>query len=273
MLPDIIEVTFKRNRKVLCVNNLDSKIDLNEYIVIEVEKGIDLGQVTHLGRLVMLKNIKNEPCKILRKATDEDMDHLRENRDKETSAFLVGREMIDKHGLNMKLVDVEYQFDENKLTFYFTSDKRVDFRELVKDLAAKYRTRIELRQIGVREEARKLGGLGVCGNGLCCTTFMGNFAQITTQDAKDQNLPMNPSKISGICSRLKCCLLFEKGFYEASLKNFPALETKISTDRGPGIVDKVNIFDESVVLRFEDEEYEQYSLSEINALLQLTSTH
>ena len=172
----------------------------------------------------------------------------------------------------MKLVDVEYQFDTNKLTFYFTSAQRVDFRELVKDLASKYRTRIELRQISVREEARKLGGVGVCGKQICCTSFMESFSPISTNDAKQQNLTMNPSKICGVCSRLKCCLLHEKGFYSASLKKFPPLDSAINTDRGIGYVDKVDIFNDEVLLRFDSEEYEQYKLSEINKFTNTSQT-
>jgi cell fate regulator YaaT (PSP1 superfamily) len=171
----------------------------------------------------------------------------------------------------MKLVDVEFQMDENKITFFFTSDRRVDFRNLVKDLAAKYRTRIELRQIGVREEARKLGGLGICGESLCCASFMHNFSPISTQDAKNQNLPMNPAKLSGTCGRLKCCMLYEKDFYNNCLKKFPALETAIETDRGIGYVDRVDIFNDSILLRFDDEEYEIFSLKDVNALIQLTN--
>lgn len=175
--------------------------------------------------------------------------------------------MIQRRNLNMKLVDVEYQFDANKLTFYFTSDERVDFRDLVKDLAGKYRTRIELRQISVREETRKIGGMGVCGNRLCCCSFLQTFSPISTNDAKEQNLPMNPAKLSGVCNRLKCCLLFEKNFYADSLKKFPALDSVIETDRGKGYVDKIDIFNDNVLLRFNDDEYEYFSLSEINKLL------
>ncbi len=264
MSPEVVEITFKRNRKNYFFNSNDISLTVGDYAVVEVEKGEDLGQITQTGRLVMLKDIKQEPGNILRKAEDVDIEKLKDNRRGETSAFYIGREYIEKRNLNMKLVDVEYQFDQNKLTFYFTSCQRVDFRELVKDLASKYRTRIELRQISVREEAKKLGGLGICGKQLCCTSFIENFSPISTTDAKDQNLPMNPSKLSGICSRLKCCILFEKGFYSSSLKRFPALDSPVKMDRGVGYVDKVDIFNDKVYLRFEGEEFEEFSLNEVN---------
>ena len=264
MLPEIVEVAFKRNRKCYYFNPNEIDLKIGDSVIVEADKGEDMGQITQIGRLVMLKDIKNEPGSVIRKAEPKDLEKFIENRRNETSAFYIGREYIQKRNLNMKLVDVEYQFDTNKLTFYFTSCQRVDFRELVKDLASKYRTRIELRQISVREEAKKLGGIGICGQQLCCTSFLQNFSPISTADAKDQNLPMNPTKLSGICSRLKCCILYEKGFYSSSLKKFPALDSPVHMDRGIGYVDKVDIFNDRVYLRFDGEEYEEYSLNEIN---------
>jgi cell fate regulator YaaT (PSP1 superfamily) len=264
MSPEVVEITFKRNRKNYFFNPQDIGLKIGNHAVVEIDNGEDLGKVTQMGRLLMLKDIKQEPGNILREANESDMEKLKENRRNETSAFNIGRENINRRNLNMKLVDVEYQFDMNKLTFYFTSCQRVDFRELVKDLASKYRTRIELRQISVREEAKKLGGIGICGKQLCCTSFMQNFSPISTTDAKDQNLPMNPSKLSGICSRLKCCILFEKGFYNSSLKRFPPLDSPVPMERGVGYVDKVDIFNDKVYLRFEGDEFEEYSLSEVN---------
>jgi len=271
MLLNLIEVSFKRNRKIYCSNKDKLDVSLGDFVVIEVEKGFDLGCVTKIEFDDPDFEMKSEPPKIVRKASENDLQRLDENRKKEELAFNVCREKIHTHNLNMKLVDVEFQMDENKITFFFTSDRRVDFRNLVKDLAAKYRTRIELRQIGVREEARKLGGLGICGESLCCASFMNNFSPISTQDAKNQNLPMNPTKLSGTCGRLKCCMLYEKEFYSNCLKKFPALDTAIETDRGIGYVDRVDIFNDSILLRFEDDEYEQFSLTDVNALIQLTS--
>jgi len=270
MTPEIVEISFKGNKRVHFFNPKDIEIKPGDYVIVEADKGVDLGQVSKMGRLVALNEIKGEPKNLIRIAEKEDIDKLKENRLKEAQAFIVCREKISKHCLNMKLVDVEYQYDQNKLTFYFTSDKRVDFRELVKDLAAKYRTRIELRQIGVRDEARRLGGLGICGEPLCCTSFIKEFEPISTQYAKDQHLPLNPCKLTGVCGRLKCCLLYEKGFYAATLQRFPALETEVKTQRGKAVVDKVDIFRDVIYLRYvEDEEMECLSLKQINKLLKI----
>jgi len=271
MSSNIIEVCFKRNRKILCSNEQKFDVNINDYIVLEVEKGIDIGVVCQLDVEDGTEDLKTELNKIIRVATQDDIQKLRDNRKKEQLAYNVCREKIINHSLNMKLVDVEFQLDENKITFYFTSDKRVDFRNLVKDLAAKYRTRIELRQIGVREEAKKLGGIGVCGETLCCSSFMSNFSPISTQDAKEQNLPMNPAKLSGTCGRLKCCMLYEKEFYTHCLQKFPPMDSRIETDRGVGYVDRVDIFNDSIILRFDEDDFETFTLSEIRALLQLTS--
>jgi cell fate regulator YaaT (PSP1 superfamily) len=271
MLPEVIEITFKRNRKGYFLNCENITFKLGEFAIVEVDKGIDMGHVTQIGRLIMLKDMKEEPKKVVRRATVEDFDQMEQNRREEALAFFIGKTYIEKRNLNMKLVDVEYQFDTNKLTFYFTSDQRVDFRELVKDLASKYRTRIELRQISVREEAKKLGGIGICGEELCCASFIQSFSPISTNDAKEQNLPLNPSKLCGVCNRLKCCLLFEKKFYLNSLKRFPSLDSPVTTDRGTGFVDKIDIFNDLVLLRFDGDEYEKYTLSEINDIIQSTT--
>lgn len=267
MSPEVIEVTFKRNRKGFFLNSHELQLKINDFVIVEVDKGIDLGQVSQLGRLVILKDIKSDLKNVVRLANEEDMEKMKQNRCKESSALQTCKELVQIHKLTMKLVDVEYQFDTNKLTFFFTSDKRVDFRALVKDLASKYRTRIELRQISVREEARKLGGMGICGNSFCCGSFICSFSPISTSDAKDQNLPMNPAKLSGVCGRLKCCILFEKNFYIDTLKKFPPLESRIETEKGTGFVDKLDIFNNYVFLRFDDDEYEQYDLDKINKLL------
>lgn len=272
MTPEILEIEFKGNKRVPYFNPKAIKVKPGDYVIVEADKGIDLGRVSKIGRLVALTQIKGEPKNIIRKAVPSDLEKLKENREKEAQAFIVGREKIKKHNLNMKLVDVEYQFDNNKLTFYFTSDKRIDFRALVRDLAAKYRTRIELRQIGVRDEARRLGGLGVCGKPLCCSFFLREFEPITTQYARLQHLPLNPGKLTGVCGRLKCCLLYEKNFYEESLEKFPQIDTKMQTRRGVAIVEKVDIFKELIYLHFtEDDEVEPVTLGEFKKMLEETS--
>ena len=267
MSPELVEIGFKKTRKAYYINYHRLELEIGDFVIVEAEKGNDLGKVMQINSRHLLKDVQEEPKIIIRKASAEELEKLNKNRESELAAFEVGKELIQRRNLNMKLVDVEYQFDANKLTFYFTSDERVDFRDLVKDLAGKYRTRIELRQISVREETRKIGGMGVCGNRLCCCSFLQTFSPISTNDAKEQNLPMNPAKLSGVCNRLKCCLLFEKSFYSDSLKKFPALDSVIETDRGKGYVDKIDIFNDNVLLRFNDDEYEYFSLSEINKLL------
>ncbi|HHJ52607.1 MAG TPA: hypothetical protein ENJ89_05390 [Caldithrix abyssi] len=267
MTPEIVEISFKGNKRVPYFNPKEIKVKPGDWVIVEAEKGIDLGQVNKVGRLVALFEIKGDPKNIIRRAVDEDLAKLKENRKEEALAFTVAREKIKKHNLNMKLVDVEYQFDRNKLTFYFTSDQRVDFRQLVRDLAAKYRTRIELRQIGVRDEARRLGGLGVCGKLLCCTTFLHDFEPVSTQYAKDQHLPLNTCKLTGVCGRLKCCLLFEEQFYSESARKFPPLESKVKTQKGTAIVDKVDIFKEMVYVRFPNDDFpEPIPLDEIKTI-------
>jgi cell fate regulator YaaT (PSP1 superfamily) len=267
MSPELVEIGLKKTRKAYYINYHRLELELGEFVIVEAEKGHDLGKILQINSGHQLKDVKEEPKIIVRKASAEELEQLNKNRGSELAAFEVGRELIQRRNLNMKLVDVEYQFDANKLTFYFTSDERVDFRDLVKDLAGKYRTRIELRQISVREETRKIGGMGVCGNRLCCCSFLQTFSPISTNDAKEQNLPMNPAKLSGVCNRLKCCLLFEKNFYTDSLKKFPALDSVIETERGKGYVDKIDIFNDNVLLRFNDDESEYFSLSEINKFL------
>jgi cell fate regulator YaaT (PSP1 superfamily) len=263
MTPEILEIEFKGNKRVPYFNPKGIKVKPGDYVIVEADKGIDLGRVSKMGRLVALTQIKGEPKSIIRKAVPSDLEKLKENRKKEAQAFIVGREKIKQHNLNMKLVDVEYQFDNNKLTFYFTSEKRIDFRALVRDLAAKYRTRIELRQIGVRDEARRLGGLGVCGKPLCCSFFLRDFEPITTQYARLQHLPLNPGKLTGVCGRLKCCLLYEKNFYEECLEKYPPIDSKVETDRGPAVVDKIDIFKELVYLHYpKDDEVEAVPLEE-----------
>ena len=268
MTPEMVEISFKGNKRVPYLNPKEIEVKQGDYAIVEADKGIDLGIVSKIGRLAAITDMKSAPKNLIRKAEADDLERLDENRSKEKIALGICNEKIKKHGLNMKLVDVEYQYDLNKLTFYFTSDKRVDFRELVKDLAAKYRTRIELRQIGVRDEARRLGGLGICGKPFCCSMFIKNFEPITTQSAKDQNLSLNPGKLTGVCGRLKCCLLYEKSFYSSSLERFPMVESDVDTNRGKAIIDKIDIFKEVVYLRYEDEdEIEMITLKELKILM------
>jgi len=264
---DTVEVVFKGERKEIYANPQQFPFKINDYVIVEADKGEDLGIVSQVGAILSIKKKDEKLKKILRKPEADDLKKLKENRKKEKDAFNICKEKIEKHQLIMKLVDVEYQFDGNKITFYFTAERRVDFRELVKDLAAIYKVRIELRQIGVRDEARRLGGYGICGRKLCCTSFIKEFEPITTQCAKEQNLPLNPQKLSGVCSRLMCCLLFERDFYLDVMREYPELESKINTEKGEATVVKIDVFARTVSLRYDNDEWETYTLEEVKKLV------
>lgn len=264
---DYIEVVFKGERKLIYANPQQFPFKVGDYVIVEADKGEDLGMVNQVGELLARKK-GDAPLKaIVRKPDAKDLEKLALNRELEKKAFKVCKEKIEKHGLIMKLVDVEYQFDGNKITFYFTAERRVDFRELVKDLAAQYKVRIELRQIGVRDEARRFGGYGICGRKLCCTSFLNEFEPITTQCAKEQNLPLNPQKLSGVCGRLMCCLNYERELYLEVLKKFPPLDSQIRTPKGLATLDKIDVFEERAILRYKNDEYEKFSVEEIKEFL------
>jgi cell fate regulator YaaT (PSP1 superfamily) len=255
-MSDLVEIVFKGERKELFLNPLQFPFQVGDYAIVEAERGEDLGQVSQTGPLLACKGSPTELRRILRKPSAEDMRRYLENRQLEQQAFRVCLEKIRAHGLPMKLVDAEYQFDRSKITFYFTAEQRVDFRALVRDLASHFKTRIELRQIGVRDEARRFGGYGMCGRKLCCTTWLKEFEPITTQTAKDQMLPLNPQKLSGLCGRLLCCLMYERAFYREILAHFPKLKTRIRTPRGVGVIEKIDVFRRQAHVRHEDGEEE-----------------
>jgi cell fate regulator YaaT (PSP1 superfamily) len=245
-----IKIEFKGNRRALYKNDMEYPIKPGDKIVVSVDKGADLGTVTSC----CLKEYCSENISeysILRKATSQDIIQLQENRILESEATHICQEKSDRLELGMKVVDVECQLDRKKITFYYTADGRVDFRELVKELAAVYKTRIEMRQIGARDEAKRLGGMGLCGLSLCCTQFIETFEPVNTQCAKDQNLPMNPSKLSGMCGKLKCCLRYEHNYYSEELSHYPRIGDKIQTEDGEGEIISVNIFTNSVTIQFE----------------------
>jgi cell fate regulator YaaT (PSP1 superfamily) len=255
-------VEFKGARREVFANPNCLSLRPSDYVVVQAERGEDLGKVSKKVQKEAEES-EGKPQNIWRKATDEDLKKLIANREKEMECFKECQRMISERGLEMKLVDVELQFDNNKLTFFFTAEKRVDFRELVKELATTYKTRIELRQIGVRDEAKRIGGFGVCGLPLCCASFLDEFEPISTQLAREQNLSLNPAKISGNCGRLLCCLLYEKELYGKSLAQYPKVGSKFKTEKGEGIVDRINIFKEYMVVKHETGEEEKISLSEI----------
>ncbi len=248
----LVEVVFKGERKAIFKDRNDLEIMEGEYVLVEAERGQDLGKASCVGSLVKLKRGKGETRSIIRKALDSDLEILEKNQEKEKSAFKVCREKIKHFRLDMKLVDVEMQFDGSKITFYFTAAQRVDFRELVKDLASVYRTRIELRQIGVRDEAKRISGCGVCGRKQCCNAFLTEFEQITTQMAKDQQLALNPSKISGNCGRLLCCLRYENDMYTDYFTEFPPLGSRVTLNGKQGMLSYINIFQLKGLVHFSD---------------------
>lgn len=208
-MPNVVGVRFKRAGKVYYFDPVNMALQMGDRVIVETARGLEYGEVVSGIKEVTEDEIVAPLRAVVRQATPEDDMQLAENRSKETEAFAIALDRIAAHNLPMKLVDVEYTFDRSKVIFYFTADGRVDFRELVKDLASIFRTRIELRQIGVRDEAKMLGGLGTCGRALCCSTFLGDFAPVSIKMAKEQNLSLNPGKISGLCGRLMCCLRYE----------------------------------------------------------------
>jgi len=259
---DVYVVTFKGNRRGCYVDNNAIQIHPGKYIVVEAERGEDYGIVERKASEKEYDPEKALP-KVLRSGIDSDYDRLVFNRQKEEETFFECLKFIGKHGLKMKLVDVEYQFDCNKITFFFTAEKRVDFRELVKDLAATYRTRIELRQIGVRDEAKRRDGYGICGIRQCCSSWLGDFSTITTQMARRQNLALNPQKLSGNCGRLLCCLKYEMNFYEEVMPQYPTPGSRCLTGQGKGRITKIDIFNEEISILLDDAGEIKMSLGEL----------
>lgn len=220
-MEEIIGVRFNSAGKAYYFDPCGMKLSVGTMVIVETARGVEMGKVSIPNRQVSSDELKSPLKKIIRVATDEDKKQLEENTVKEKEAFKTANELIKEHKLDMKLIDVEYTFDRSKILFYFTADGRVDFRELVKSLASVFRTRIELRQIGVRDEARQLGSIGICGRFLCCSTFLDDFRPVSIKMAKEQGLSLNPTKISGVCGRLMCCLQYEQNAYEDALKSMP----------------------------------------------------
>lgn len=240
-MAEIIGVRFKSAGKVYYF--APGTLDINEgdSVIVETARGIECGEVALSKREVSDDSISNPLKPVIRVATEKDFKIIEQNKIKEQEAFKICEEKIWKHKLKMNLIDVECTFDNNKLLFYFTAENRVDFRELVKDLASVFRTRIELRQIGVRDEAKMLGGLGICGQPFCCSRFLGEFQPVSIKMAKEQGLSLNPTKISGTCGRLMCCLKYEQDSYEELLRTTPKVGAIVKTPDGKGVVEEVNL--------------------------------
>ncbi|WP_078378406.1 PSP1 domain-containing protein [Sutcliffiella halmapala] len=261
---EVVGVRFKKAGKIYYFDPNGLDITDNEYVIVETVRGVEFGKAV-IGRKQVEENDVVLPLKkVLRIADQKDRLIVDENKKAAKEAFDVCFTKVTDHGLDMKLVDVEYTFDRNKIIFYFTADGRVDFRELVKDLASIFRTRIELRQIGVRDEAKLLGGIGPCGRMLCCSTFLGDFEPVSIKMAKDQNLSLNPSKISGLCGRLMCCLKYENDEYESAKEQLPDLDEVIQTPSGSGRVVGLNILERVLQVELAGKErVVEYTLDEL----------
>ena len=240
-MAEVIGVRFKQVGKVYYFDPVGVQVQKEDSVIVETARGVECGEVAMENRQVSDESVVKPLKKVIRKATKEDLAQVRKNQEKQAAAAKICNEKIAVHKLDMKLVDVEYTFDNNKILFYFTADGRVDFRELVKDLASVFRTRIELRQIGVRDEAKMLGGLGICGRPFCCSTFLGEFQPVSIKMAKEQSLSLNPVKISGTCGRLMCCLKYEQEAYEDLLRTTPKVGALVGTVDGKGKVVEVNL--------------------------------
>ena len=243
----VVGVRFRENGKIYHFSPGELELSAGEGVIVETSRGLEYGTVASVPKQINESKTTDSLKPVIRKATEEDIKKVTANRAKEKDAFGVCLEKIAKHGLEMKLTNVEFAFDGSKVTFYFTADGRVDFRELVKDLAAVYRTRIELRQIGVRDETRAMGGIGMCGREFCCHTFQNDFQPVSIRMAKEQNLSLNPSKIYGACGRLMCCIRYEEETYRILSKNMPHVgEETVTEDGCRGTVNSVNILDQKI---------------------------
>ncbi|MDC3414886.1 stage 0 sporulation family protein [Aquibacillus sp. 3ASR75-11] len=261
---EVIGVRFKKAGKIYYFDPDQHTISKDDYVIVETVRGVEFGKVVISNKKVDEEDVVLPLKKVIRTATDKDKLIVAENQESSQEAYKVCQEKIKEHKLDMNLVDVEYTFDRNKVIFYFTADGRVDFRDLVKDLASVFKTRIELRQIGVRDEAKLLGGIGPCGRMLCCSTFLGDFEPVSIKMAKDQNLSLNPAKISGLCGRLMCCLKYENDDYENGKRALPDLGKKVQTPYGKGKVVGLNILERLVQIEIpEEEKVIEYTLDEL----------
>jgi len=263
-LYDVVGVRFKKAGKIYYFDPGDLSIEKDDFVIVETVRGVEYGRAVIARKQVEEHDVVLPLKKVVRIADQKDRMIVEENKQEAQEAYEVCNEKVNEHQLDMKLVDVEYTFDRNKVIFYFTADGRVDFRELVKDLAAIFRTRIELRQIGVRDEAKMLGGIGPCGRMLCCSTFLGDFDPVSIKMAKDQNLSLNPTKISGLCGRLMCCLKYENDEYESAKEALPDLGEIIETPQGTGKVVGLNILERVLQVELKEQERVlEYTLDEI----------
>lgn len=256
---DVVGVRFKKTGKIYYFDPNSTGAEISDYVIVETIRGLEYGKVV-VSKQIDESEIFSELKPVIRIATIEDESKNIDNRNKAKEALIICEQQCQKHNLDMHLTGCEYTFDNSKLLFYFTADGRIDFRDLVKDLASVFRTRIELRQIGVRDEAKTVGGLGCCGRACCCSAFLSEFTPVSIKMAKDQNLSLNPTKISGVCGRLMCCLKYEQDGYECILKKIPRVGEIVETDRGKGTVVSSYTIQELVKVIFTDGDSSEYAL-------------
>ena len=249
---EVIQIRLREAGKITYFSPNGMKFTIGEYVVVEADRGLDYGQVLSEVEAVLDSDIEEPPKKVIRKTNPWDMHQIDKNKKKIREVMDACSKKIQERKLPMKLIDAEFSFDRSKIIFYFTAEGRVDFRDLVKDLANAFKARIELKQIGVRDEAKILGGLGPCGRALCCATYLKDFEPVTIKMAKEQNLPLNPTKISGLCGRLMCCLGYEHKTYKELMKGLPREGESLKTEKGQGKVISINALKRSVTVELED---------------------
>lgn len=268
-MPKIVGVRFKDIGKIYYFSPNEIEFEVGDGVIVETVRGVEFGKVALAVREVDESQLVSPLKPVIRKATEKDFETAKRNLDKKGDAMKVAKEKIEKHKLNMKLIDCEFTFDNTKVIFYFTSETRVDFRELVKDLAGHFRIRIELRQVGIRDEAKLLGGLGPCGRACCCSSCLGDFARVSIKMAKTQGLSLNPGKISGLCGRLMCCLQYENDYYSETYKLMPKINSEIKTPDGKAIVMSNDMLKKvvtaKITLQDGSVEIKQYPLDKIKA--------
>ena len=266
---EVVGINFREAGKVYYFSPGKFKLKTGDSVIVETARGVELGWVKMPNKMMNESTIISPLKPISRIATNDDMAKYEKNRKAEADAAIICKKKIEEHKLEMSLVGVEYTFDNSKLIFYFTCESRVDFRELVKDLASTFRTRIELRQIGIRDEAKMMGGLGICGRKFCCAGFLSDFVQVSIKMAKEQNFSLNSAKISGACGRLMCCLRYEHETYEEAIRNTPPQGSVVSTKDGNGTVVETKPLAEEIKVKFSDNEKETvkaYKISDVKVL-------
>jgi len=270
---EIIGVRFKKSGKTYYFAPGEQQFARDTHVIVETSRGLECGQVVTPNKMMDDRRVVQPLKPVVRLATPEDLKRVQDNEKREKDALQICEKKIAAHKLEMKLVDVECAFDGSKILFYFTADNRVDFRELVKDLASTFRTRIELRQIGVRDEAKMLGGLGICGRPFCCTAFLGGFIPVSIKMAKEQNLSLNPTKISGSCGRLMCCLKYEQEMYEELLKETPGVDSIVSTSKGRGKVVECSPLKGQLKVKLDGEQNGELLLCQVSEVKIIKNTY